>query len=598
MRFLSIACLASVAIAMEGHSFGDDHGHENYEHVKELKGSNTTDDPAPTLSPVPHVAHHHHGMPILEMNLKPEERLFWENYSTETYFTTPSNHRAALYLHIALWALPYIFLYPLVLVFWNTKSRLFFPALSVHIGAVCVSIINYWVFAGSIRDDLYPNNAFHPMCAILFVGSIVHWAVALVATAYSSLDLDSHAYFAVDDEGASSDDASSIDSPQLTLRDSHSDSFELDDMTPGENSHLHTSNTSMISKKPNWVTSFVVRFPMFREVVTAFGRTALVLTAVMNWVLFFYFLIYTGVAVATYAVYGADKTMFNMLAHFIKGGVFFALGLLTLARYCGAFADKGWAWNHRFVPVRKAHRGWFKWQPAGLWSMEFVESSLILFYGSTNIFLEHLANPGGAWSAKDLQHVSIAFIYIGCGLCGVLVEKKLNNYRFQKATEHMALVADSKDVARVAKAMPGFSPNPFPILTIYWTGVLMSKHEQASELSTAIHTQWGNLFVTGCAFRLMTYVLQMVTPVNSKSLTRPLSPMTELVVSFTLMCGGLIFMESCDPVVYTFEYYGYTPMFTLNVSLGVVTLLMAWEMSVFAFKDWLKAKKSSLTTMA
>ena len=126
----------------------------------------------------------------------------------------------------------------------------------------------------------------------------------------------------------------------------------------------------------------------------------------------------------------------------------------------------------------------------------------------------------------------------------------------------------------------------------------MSKHEQASELSTAIHTQWGNLFVTGCAFRLMTYVLQMVTPVNSKSLTRPLSPMTELVVSFTLMCGGLIFMESCDPVVYTFEYYGYTPMFTLNVSLGVVTLLMSWEMSVFAFKDWLKAKKSSLTTMA
>lgn len=580
--------LALLAILVLAVAASDEHLHHHADMAP------TPLESTPSLVPTPHVAHHHHGMPILEMDLKPEERLFWENYSTETYFNTPSSHRGALYTHIALWALSYMLLYPLVLVFWNTGSRLYFPALTLHAAAIVISVINYWVFAGSIKD-LYPGNAFHPMCAILFVGTIVHWAVALISKAYSSLDIETHAYEAVDDD----DDTASLDSPALTLRDSHLDSFELDDLTPGlanglANGHL-TSNGSMINK-PGLVTSFVLRFPLFQRVVTAFGKTATALTAVLNWMLFFYFLVYAGVAVATYAVYGQDRAVFNLLAHFIKGGVFFSLGLLSLARYCGAFREKGWAWNHTFVSAKKAYQGWFKWQPIGLWSMEFVESSLILFYGSTNVFLEHLANPGGEWSAKDLQHASIAFIFIGCGLCGVLVEKKLSNYRFQKATEHMALVADSKDVARVAKAMPGFSPNPFPILTIYWTGVLMSKHEQALELSTAIHTQWGNLFVVGCAFRLLTYVLQMVTPVNSKSLTRPLSPMTELVVSFALMCGGTIFMESCDPVVHTFEYYGYTPMFTLNVTLGVVTLLMAWIMSVFAFKDWLQSKKVSLTT--
>lgn len=579
---MRLAVLASLAVAVCAHEL-------MHHDLSNAPSASSATDQLP-LVPTPHVASHHHGMPILHMPLKPEERLFWENYSTETYFNTPSAHRSALYIHIALWALPYLFLYPLVLVFWNTGSRLYFPALTAHAAAVVISIINYWVFAGSIRD-LYPGNAFHPMCAILFVGTIVHWATALVATAYASLDIESHTYEAIDDDY---DDTASVDSPALTLRNSHLDSFELDDLSPGAaDAHL-TSNGSMI-RKPGLVTAFVLRFPLFQRVVSAFGKSAKILTAVLNWVLFFYFLIYSGVAVATYAVYGADRTMFNLLAHFIKGGVFFSLGILSLARYCGAFSGKGWAWNHTFVSSKKAYRGWLKWQPVGLWSMEFLESSLILFYGCTNVFLEHLSNPGGAWSAKDLQHVSIAFIFIGCGLCGVLVEKKLSNYRYLKAVEHLALVADSKDVARVAKAMPGFSPNPFPILTIYWTGVLMAKHEQALELSTAIHTQWGNLFVVGCVFRLLTYVLQMITPVN-KSLTRPLNPMTELVVSFSLLCGGAIFMESCDPVVYTFEYYGYTAMFTLNVTLGVVTLLMAWIMSVFAFKDWLKAKKVSLTT--
>jgi hypothetical protein len=64
------------------------------------------------------------------------------------------------------------------------------------------------------------------------------------------------------------------------------------------------------------------------------------------------------------------------------------------------------AWNVRPRQVGQ------KWRP----SAEFVESALIFFYGSTNIFLEHLGNWGGEYSAQDLEHISITVLFIGGGL--------------------------------------------------------------------------------------------------------------------------------------------------------------------------------------
>lgn len=100
------------------------------------------------------------------------------------------------------------------------------------------------------------------------------------------------------------------------------------------------------------------------------------------------------------------KAIFNGLAHWVKGGVFFWLGLFTLGRWSGSFGDLGWAWNMR---PRSASS---KWRP----SAEFVESALIFFYGSTNVFLEHLGNWGGKWHAQDFEHLSITILFIGGGL--------------------------------------------------------------------------------------------------------------------------------------------------------------------------------------
>lgn len=544
--------------------------------------TDSSDSASSTLIPVPHSVKHQHGMPILETKLTPEEKLYWESYSTETYFNTPSSKRGALYAHLALYVGSYVFLYPLVLVFWNVGHSLYLPALTLHTGLVVASVFTFWIFSGSVRE-LYPHSAFKPMTLLLFLGSLMHWAISVVAVAYRYLNIDNEFdYF----ELAHAEDGSSVHSPDLTLRDSnsHFEDFELESF--GEpDGHLKTSNGSMLQPQPSRMSLVFLKFPAFKKATQLGGKTALALTGLTNWALFAYFLIYFPTGVATYAVYGTDGTIFNLLAHFIKGGVFFVLGLVTLARYCGAFRGKGWAWNHRFVTARNDNRGWLRWQPRGLWTMEFVESSLIFFYGSTNVFLEHLAGAGGAWTAKDLQHVSIAFIYLGCGLCGILLERRLSTWRYTKAVDNLTASTDPKDVAAVTKAHPGFSPNPFPILTIYWTGILMSKHTQASALSTEIHIQWGNLFVVGCVFRMMSYLIQVLVPSQSRGLTAAHAPFTEIVVAFALLCGGLIFMESCDPVVHLFEYYGYTSMFTLNVSLGFVALLMAWEMCVFSIKD-------------
>ena len=78
----------------------------------------------------------------------------------------------------------------------------------------------------------------------------------------------------------------------------------------------------------------------------------------------------------------------------------------------GCFADLGWAWN--FKPCRAEVGQW----KASLPSAEFVESFVIFLYGSTNVFLEHLATWGEAWSVMDLQHVSISIMFFGGGLVG------------------------------------------------------------------------------------------------------------------------------------------------------------------------------------
>jgi hypothetical protein len=111
-------------------------------------------------------------------------------------------------------------------------------------------------------------------------------------------------------------------------------------------------------------------------------------------------------------------------------------GFLTLGRWMGCFADFGWAWNVKPDDVANAptativsmpvdepsahsrrHGGVRRrWSKAAVPSAEFVESFVIFLYGASNVFLEHLAAWGKAWTARDLEHVSISVMFFGGGL--------------------------------------------------------------------------------------------------------------------------------------------------------------------------------------
>lgn len=109
--------------------------------------------------------------------------------------------------------------------------------------------------------------------------------------------------------------------------------------------------------------------------------------------------------IATYGGLFRGHEIFSGLAHWIKGSVFFWVGLLTLGRWAGCFADRGWAWN--VLPIRAGGKSY---------SAEFVESALIFFYGVTNVFLEHISAWGKEWSMMDLQHLGITVLFVGGGL--------------------------------------------------------------------------------------------------------------------------------------------------------------------------------------
>ena len=119
-------------------------------------------------------------------------------------------------------------------------------------------------------------------------------------------------------------------------------------------------------------------------------------------------------------------SVFNGLAHFIKGGIFFWYGLLTFGRWMGCFADFGWAWN------KKPSKEVVGRIPAMMPSAEFIESAVICFYGVSNVGLEHLANAGGEWAAIDLEHVSITLMFFGGGLVSLLSLFRILSVDFAK----------------------------------------------------------------------------------------------------------------------------------------------------------------------
>lgn len=114
----------------------------------------------------------------------------------------------------------------------------------------------------------------------------------------------------------------------------------------------------------------------------------------------------------------------------------------------------------------------------------------------------------------------------------------------QKVAQHMHTTpACSNETTdeRTEHKSNGISMNPLPALVIFLMGGSMASHEQASMISTMVHKQWGNLLGAASVARLVTYIIMYLRPPTS---TSPSRPPTELLMSFCLISGGILFMAS------------------------------------------------------
>ncbi|RMZ82261.1 hypothetical protein DV738_g1905, partial [Chaetothyriales sp. CBS 135597] len=440
-------------------------------------------------------------------------------------------HSRMILAHIVLMILAWFFILPIGVIFSIARSR---HALPVQL--VFLALNGIGVIAGTVYNvgtpDLYEKNAHHS----------IGWVATWVATAQVVMSLlflytgrtksgqakvsETASYLPISTENIASLNESPV-SPYHDYRWSGESGHHTDRSFSGttQNSRdLSPADDSDRLPKEEPATEILY------EIV---DRTILVLGFIA---------ITTGVV--TYTGIFKGHGIFGGLAHFIKGGIFFWYGLLTLGRWMGCFADFGWAWN-----LKPSGSEVGQWK-ARIPSAEFTESFVIFLYGCTNVFLEHLGGRGGRWTAQDLEHVSIAIMFFGGGLCGMLVESKSVRKLLNTSVDLMPPRADvHPSQAQQLRRPPvqyNYSLNPLPGLVILLLGIMMSAHKQSSMVSTMVHAQWGGLFTAFALSRAVTYITLYISPPTS---VYPSRPPSELVASFCLISGGLVFMSSAADII-------------------------------------------------
>ncbi|WWD19150.1 hypothetical protein CI109_103608 [Kwoniella shandongensis] len=252
-------------------------------------------------------------------------------------------------------------------------------------------------------------------------------------------------------------------------------------------------------------------------------------------------------------------------AHYIKGSIFFWYGVLTFARYLGAYADLGWAWNRRPGPK-------------GV-SAEMIECSVIFVYGVTNTWMERFgAKPDDPYTVKQVQHISIAVMFWFAGLSGILLESRW----VRKVLG--SVVTNGREGASEPPSY-AFSFNPLPALVIGVTGLAMAAHHQTYVFQVQIHSLWGTLLAGGSIFRCLTYFfLWLRPPIESKL---PSRPPTEIITSFGWAAGGIVFMLSNEEIAWSAMRAGWDDMMAfLNFTIALTSLVFCWSVVILAVKGW------------
>ncbi|OJD15821.1 hypothetical protein AJ78_03964 [Emergomyces pasteurianus Ep9510] len=523
-------------------------------------------------------------------------------------------HAGSIIAHIALMVIAWFFILPIGVMLSIARSRLALPAQFIFLIVNAFGLLLGVVYNNQ-TPDLYENNVHHKIGWIATWVMIAEVIMGLLFAYSGSRDTNTppgafyervaflpvpttdpqnetypagsyHQYRWSGDSGQGTERNSSSlrsrsSSPERGRRMSRpGDNDDFDEKPDDEMNNGERPATNRFFR-----ALFLDKF-LSRRLPGLLSKRALNIMNVFYVIIERTILILGFIAIATGAVvFGGifrHDDIFNGLAHFIKGGIFFWYGLLTLGRWMGCFADLGWAWNIK--PSRAMVGTWRARIPSG----EFTESFVIFLYGASNVFLEHLAAWGEGWSAQDLEHVSISVMFFGGGLCGMLVESKrvrdwMNATIFPATSHAEGLPLEAVEVPK-SQRVP---LNPIPALIILLLGMMMSSHHQSSMVSTMVHKQWGMLLVGFSLARAVTYIIVCLKPPTS---LLPYRPPSELIASFCLISGGLIFMLSTRSIVDAMEHFDLNAMFVFTVAMGFTSFIMAWEILCISLKAWATRK--------
>ncbi|KAK4228184.1 integral membrane protein [Podospora fimiseda] len=497
-----------------------------------------------------------------------------------TYFVLPDS-KTIIYLHITLMTLSWVFILPIAVMLSLVRSRYTLLLQFLFAGFNAAGLLLGVVYNASTQD-LYPNNAHHKL------GWVVSFTVGIqiligmlgrVAGVFEKMKRGGYGYDLVSRENMVEHELKYYVGERRRFSNDSGQGTELESESSGSGSQplspvVESFEDVVMEDEVKVGKAHKVVARLAGKISDRFWKVLLLGYNLVDRVILVLGFVAFATGIVTYGRFFEGSGIFSGLAHWIKGGVFFWLGIFTLGRWAGCFGELGWAWN---VAPKCPNASW---RP----SAEFVESFLIFFYGSTNIFLEHLGGWGGEWSAQDLEHVSITVLFIGGGLCGMLIEsvriRTLLNHTV--AAELETALEEDEEKLREPETY-SFSLNPMPALVILLLGLMMSSHTQQSMISSMVHKQWGNL-LTGASFaRGFTYVLVYLRPPKS---VFPSRPPTELLTAFGLISGGIIFMASASDTVSGMIHYQLDAMFMYTVTMGLVGLLMAWVIICVAIKGW------------
>lgn len=352
--------------------------------------------------------------------------------SHQSYWSL-SEYATLMYWHIALEIFAWVVVLPVAVMLSIARSRYVltsqFAFLVVNAFALLIGVVY-----SHKTPDLYENNA-HSKTGWVITWIASAWVFMALIQAYMAHSFDDETtqplntanmaeYQRVKEEDLESPYRYSQDSGQGTERNSaslydssRSPSVESEDQhfsgptrrnTHEELDDLEDVNLEKVVPKSRFDAFFshnVARFVVGRT-----ARAIRLLYVVLERTMILQGLVAILTGTVVYGGIAHGDAVFNVLAHYVKGGIFFVYGFLTLGRWMGAFADLGWAWN------MKPSRDMVGRRKSSLPSAEFTESFVIWLYGCTNVFLEHLAAWGSEWTAQDLEHVSISVLFFGGGL--------------------------------------------------------------------------------------------------------------------------------------------------------------------------------------